>query len=88
MEAGVCEDDHHVVKLGIGENASRRRWLLHNPRHRSAPSVPDKTEFAADNPAMITFPFLPHLGRAAPFLHAVQPLDPVPVRYAQYGRGR
>ena len=37
---------------------------------------------------MITFPFLPHLGRAAPFPHGVEQLDPIAVRHAQYGRGR
>jgi hypothetical protein len=47
--------------------------------------VQDKAEFAANNPSMITFPFLAHLGRTTPFSHGVNHLDAIAVSDTQHG---
>src|SRR5438477_8771473 len=89
METGICQDNHLAVKLG---NQGLKMRVVDVgcgavPGTDQAPLVQDETEFAADNPAMITFAFLPNLGRAASFPHGVNQLDAIAVSDAQH-RGR
>src|SRR5438105_7443926 len=89
METGICQDNHLAVKLG---NQGLKMRVVDVgcgavPGTDQAPLVQDETEFAADNPAMIPFAFLPNLGRAASFPHGVNQLDAIAVSDAQH-RGR
>jgi len=83
LKSCICEDDHGVVKLGNQGLKVRivdvRRGAVSGTDQ--APLVHDKTQLAADNPAMIAFALLANLRGAPPFAHWMDKLNALGVRH-------
>lgn len=88
MNTGIRQDDHLILKLSdqrlTGRIVDIGRVTV--PIDDQAQVIQDKSEFPADDPAMIRSAFLANLPGTAPFTHGVQPFDAIRVGDAQQRR--
>jgi hypothetical protein len=85
MEGGVTQDNHLAVER-FNQRMEGGVWCIGPstvPGHDQAPLIKHQTELAADNPAMVGFPFAPDLLSTAAFPHRVEQLNAVAVHYPQ-----
>src|SRR5262249_23644499 len=89
VECRITQDDHLLfirrnqgMKSGIGSIGASTIPADHQPQ-----LIEQQTEFAADNPAMVRFPFAPDLPPTPAFAQGMQQFNAVAIDHAQERRG-